>query len=336
MTHQITVAGSDIAFAQEPGETILDAAERAGFALPYSCRKGVCVACKGGIAAGEVQIGRSAVATGPCEDVLYCIARATGPIEIAPKWIVARAAPTRKRFAATVHDIARPAPDVSIVRLRLPIGRRVPFRAGQYVSVDLGDGETRNYSLANAPHDNDMAELHVRHVPGGRFSSGIVPALARGDTLDLELPYGLFGLSDDDRVPAIMLATGTGFAPIKSIVTDLMRRRATRPVHLFWGGRGEADLYQRALAHSWAERLPWFHFTPVLSRATAAWTGATGRVQDVAAAAYPDLRGHEVYACGNPDMVDQARATLRAGNGLAEDNFYADAFVPAGVPVAAP
>ncbi|MDB5688817.1 MAG: ferredoxin [Sphingomonas bacterium] len=336
MTTQIHVPGSDISFPCESGETLLDAAERAGFAMPYACRKGVCSSCKGGLVSGSLAVGRSGRISGLHEDVLYCIARPETDVAIAPKWIVERKTPARRRYQLTVHRIDWPAPDVAILHLRLPIGRRIPFRAGQYARVFLPDGETRNYSLANAPHDNDIAMLHVRRVPGGRFSDGVLLTLAAGDTLDLELPYGLFAMSEDNRVPALLLATGTGFSSLKSMIEDLVRRRADRPVHLFWGGRSSTDLYDMDRALRWAERYPWFRFTPVLSRPGAGWEGAVGRVQDVAHRDYPDLSRHEVYACGNPGMVDEARALLTGLAGLAEDNFYADPYVPSGEAVPPP
>lgn len=336
MTDYIHVEGREISIPFEDGQTILDAAEKAGYALPYSCRKGVCSSCKGGLVSGELIVGRQSSLSGRHEDVLYCMARPRGTVEIAPKWIEAREAPARRRFTARVHRIDRPAPDVAIVHLRLPIGRRMPFRAGQYAKVFLEDGESRNYSLANPPHDNDVATLHVRRVPGGRFSDQRLALLERGSELDIELPYGLFSMSAQEDTPAVMLATGTGFSSIRSMVEDLVRRRERRPVHLFWGGRTMGDLYALEEVRRWAERHAWFEFTPVLSRPDAGWDGAAGHVQRAALARYPNLREYEVYACGNPGMIDDARALLTGSAGLAEDNFYADPFVPAGEPVPLP
>lgn len=335
-TEMIHVAGSDIAFPFEPGETVLDAAERAGFSMPYSCRKGVCSSCKGGLVAGDVITGRASRLSGRHEDVLYCNARPQGTVEIAPKWIVSSKAPDRRRFKTHVHRIEHPAKDVTILHLRLPIGRRMPFRAGQYVRVFLDDGSSRNYSLANPPHDNDMAVLHVRRVPGGRFSDRLIGTIETGGTLDIELPYGLFCLSEHAGVPAVVLATGTGFSPLCSMIEDLIRRRSGRPVHLFWGGQTLDDLYAIERVRGWAQRHAWFRFTPVLSRPHPEWSDAAAYVQQAAIARYPNLGGHEVYACGNPDMVEDARALLTASAGLAEDNFYADPFVPAGDPVPLP
>jgi NAD(P)H-flavin reductase/ferredoxin len=328
VSHTIRIADRDIAFACEPGETILDAAERAGFTIPYSCRKGVCSSCAGVLAAGRAVIGRSGHIEGPAEAVRFCQARPCGDVEIIPVSI-ASARSSRKRLAATVHRIGRPAGDISVLSLRLPIGRRVPFRAGQYLRVHLGDGESRSYSLANAPQDNDRMEIHVRHVPGGRFSEACLTELKPGGKLDVELPYGT-SCPEDGTEPLILAATGTGFAPVQSIVEDLARRGASRPVHLFWGGRTKADLYAADRVLGWAERHAWFRFTPVLSRAPAAAGARAGRVQDAILAEYRDMSGCVVHACGNPAMVAEARHLLTTEAGLPASCFHADAFLPSG------
>jgi CDP-4-dehydro-6-deoxyglucose reductase/3-phenylpropionate/trans-cinnamate dioxygenase ferredoxin reductase subunit len=199
---------------------------------------------------------------------------------------------------------------VSIVQLRYPIGTRAKFRAGQYLKVLLEDGDSRNYSLANEPTHNDGAELHIRHIAGGRFSEHIVPDLALGDQLNVETPFGQFCLNDGAETAVIMLATGTGFAPLKSIIQNQIRQRGTRPITLYWGARRRCDLYAFDLATTWAEQCPWFSFVPVLSRPDHAWTGRTGYVQHAAREDHPDLRGFEIYACGNPVMTAAARREL--------------------------
>lgn len=328
MSLPIRVAGTDVEFSCEPGQTVLEAAESAGWSIPYSCRKGVCTSCLGRLRAGELAVrGRGTVA-GPAGDVLLCRAEPLGPVEIEPRRIASREPPRRKTLTTVVHRVRRPAPRVTLLDLRFPIGRRAPFRAGQFLEAHLPDGGTRPYSLANAPHQNDAAELHVRTEPGGRFSEEIVRDLRPGDALRVETPFGEFVLDDGDA-PVILLATGTGFAPIKSMVADLIARRQRRPVHLYWGGRTEDDLYLRDLAGRWSRRHDWFRFTPVLSRPPSGWRGATGWVQQAALADHPDLTGHAVYACGGEAMTASARTALVEQAGLPADRFHADAFVPA-------
>ncbi|MGE0775073.1 MAG: FAD-binding oxidoreductase, partial [Sphingomonadaceae bacterium] len=314
----------------EPEERILDAAERAGYTMAYSCRKGVCVTCRSGLTKGTVKIAPFGSPRQAGEDILCCMAIPDGPVEIAPPWIKERRQPDRARMSMVVHKIENRSKEVAVLHLRLPIGRRMPFSAGQYVTVQMEGGDSRNYSIANPPHLNDIVELHVRRVPGGQFSDRVLNSLKRGSLLDIELPFGLFTWAENVSRPAILLATGTGFAPLKSMIRELIHQRISRPVHLFWGGEQEADIYDRALVEGWAKTLPWFSFTPVLANPEANWEGATGFVQDAVLAQYPDLLGHEVYACGNPIMIAHASKLLIEKGALSADAFYSDAFVFSG------
>jgi NAD(P)H-flavin reductase/ferredoxin len=324
---QIRVADSDIGFDCAEGETLLDAAERAGFTLPYSCRKGVCFSCEGAIVAGEAeQRGRGTIA-GPRSGVLYCQARPRSDLEIAPKRIGTSAPPARKRISARVFRVHRPAPDVTLLHLRYPPQDRVHFRAGQHLEVTLDDGSRRNYSMAGAPHETDGTILHIRRIPGGRFSATMMDALQPGDRLEIELPFGEFQLQEDDGRPVILLATGTGMAPVTAMLEDLARRSPDRQVEVYWGVRHEADLYLAGQIAHWRARLPRLRFTPVVSRPGPAWAGRTGRVHAVLLADHPDPSGNAVYACGSPAMISSARELLIA-NGLPDAAFFAEAFVP--------
>jgi NAD(P)H-flavin reductase/ferredoxin len=333
VSYPVAVADSDITFECEPGASVLDAAETSGWSLPYSCRKGVCDSCVGVLVDGSAE-SRGVRVTGPAERVLLCQAKPLGPVTIRPRRIVSSGPPLRKKLTATVYRVRRPAPRVTVLELRFPIGRRAPFRAGQYLNVFLPDGDARPYSLANSPQHNDAAELHVRTEPGGRFSEQIAASLRCGDRLTVETPFGeVFapegpqGEGHEIR-PLILLATGTGFAPMKSIVLDHVYRRMSRPVHLYWGARTAAGLYMADLARHWEQRYDWFTFTPVLSRPGSFWEGRTGYVQDALLADRGDLQNHEVYACGSEAMTAAALATLSREAGLPEGQFHADAFVP--------
>ncbi|MGP4014765.1 2Fe-2S iron-sulfur cluster-binding protein [Saccharopolyspora sp. 5N708] len=328
MTQPITVAGTEIEFPCEPGQTVLEAAETAGWSIPYSCRKGVCTTCTGGLRSGELAVRGRGTISGPSSNVLLCRAEPLGPVEIEPRRIERRDPPRRKTLTTIVHRIRRPAPRVTVLDLRFPIGRRAPFEAGQFLNVTLPDGDTRPYSLANSPQHNDAAQLHVRTEPGGRFSEQIVGELRRGDIIAVETPFGEFVLDDADA-PVILLATGTGFAPIKSMVLDQIARRQTRPLHLYWGCRTAEDLYLRELPEKWAARHDWFRFTPVLSRPAPGWRGATGWVQQAVLADHPDLGRHRVYACGSEAMTTHALTTFTSRAGLPAEHFHADAFIPA-------
>ncbi|MDN7599081.1 2Fe-2S iron-sulfur cluster-binding protein [Burkholderia gladioli] len=325
MDYCISIEGSDIAFPCAEGETVLDAAERAGYSVPYSCRKGVCSTCEGGLAAGSGRSPVQGAVSGPAERVLLCCLRPASDLRIAPRRIDKRDPVARKKLDVSVYRITRAADDVSILQLRLPTGVRAKFAAGQYLQVELDDGTRRNYSMANPPHESDAVQLHVRHVPGGRFSGEVLGRLEKGDKLRIELPFGEFTLREDAGKPAILIATGTGFAPVKSIVEDALRRRIDRPMTLYWGARTEADLYLASLARKWHDsgRL---RFVPVLSAPHEGWAGRRGLMHQAVLEDFGSLGGHEVYACGNPAMVQAAQEAFTKA-GLDEADFFSDAFV---------
>jgi NAD(P)H-flavin reductase/ferredoxin len=335
MTFTVAVDASGIEFPCEPGETVLDAAERAGYALPYSCRKGVCSTCEGDLRRGEVAVGSRHFA-GPSDDVLLCQARPCSNVLVHVRRVQRRDPDARKTVTAKVYRINRPVEDVAILQLRFPAGIRAKFLAGQYLRIKMPDGDTRNFSMANPPHESDGVQLHIRQVPGGRFSEGVLAGLRQGDTLDVELPYGDFHLRPDSDKPVVCLATGTGFAPLKSIVEDLIRRGNKRPVHLYWGGRHQRDLYLLDLPRKWAARAGWFTFIPVLSEPDPDWNGAAGLVHHAVLRDLTDLSGWEVYACGNPLMIRHARRDFRTIAGLSDGGFFADPFVPSGNDPAVP
>ena len=221
---------------------MLDAAERAGYSLPYSCRKGICSTCEAELRDGRLRRARSR-STAPASEVLLCQAKPQTDIVIHPKRIDRHDPTARKKITARVYRVTRPADDVFTLMLRFPAGIRARFKAGQYLRVQMPDGDTRNFSMANAPRESDGVQLHIRHIPGGQFSEGVLARLHKGDKLKVEIPFGEFYLRTGTEKPMVCLATGTGFAPIKSIIEDLIARGNTRPVRLYWGGRRRQDLY---------------------------------------------------------------------------------------------
>jgi NAD(P)H-flavin reductase/ferredoxin len=334
MIFQIAIDESAIAFGCEAGETVLDAAERAGYSLPYSCRKGICSTCEAGLCHGEVALGAKQMSA-PTNGVLLCQARPQTDIVIHPKRIDRHDPTARKQITASVYRVSRPADDVFTLMLRFPAGIRARFKAGQYLRVSMPDGDTRNFSMANAPRESDGVHLHIRRIPGGQFSEGVLAGLATGDKLNIEIPCGEFYLRTGSDKPIVCLATGTGFAPIKSIIEDLIARGNTRRVRLYWGGRRRQDLYLLGLTDRWAARVPWLTVTPVLSEPDADWDGAAGLVHQAVLRDIPDLSGWQVYACGNPAMIRNAERDFQALGGLPDGQFFADPFVQSGNPQAA-
>jgi NAD(P)H-flavin reductase/ferredoxin len=329
MTFTVSIAESDVAFPCGIDETVLDAAERAGYSIPYSCRKGVCSTCEGQLRRGSVAVG-SRQCVGPDATVLLCQVKPESDILIHPARIERVDPETRKTVVASVYRVSQPAEDVVVLQLRFPASVRAKFRAGQYLRINMPDGDTRNFSMANPPHESDGAQLHIRRVPGGRFSEKVLASIEKGDKLEVELPFGDFYLRLDSQKPVVCVATGTGFAPLKSMIEDLIKRGNAREVHLYWGGRRRQDLYMAELAEKWAARAAWFKFVPVLSEPDPDWKGATGLVHQAVLNDLTDLSNRQIYACGNPVMIRSARRDFEKLAGLPGDQFFADPFVPSG------
>jgi CDP-4-dehydro-6-deoxyglucose reductase/terephthalate 1,2-dioxygenase reductase component len=331
MSHRIAIADSDLAFDCAATESLLDAALRAGIELPYSCRKGVCGNCAGAVPEGEVAgLGDAPIRNEAClpGQVLYCMCTPRTDLRIAPvSWHRIDPA-ARKRFTAKVFRNQLAAPDVSLLQLRLPAGQRARFQAGQYLQLAVGDGSTRCYSMANAPHESDALTLHIRHVPGGAFSAR-VPRLQQGELVDIELPFGAVALDEADTRPIVFVAGGTGFAPVKSILDDMAKRRVLRPITLIWGARRAEGIYLRTAIAKWQRQWPDFRFVPALSdeAADAADGAFIGRVDEALAAHCPTLEGHVLYGCGSPGMVAAVRDMAEHRLGLAAADFHADVFV---------
>ena len=340
MSFSVTVQPSGRQFTVEDDEFVLEAALRQGVVLPYGCKNGACGSCKAQVLEGSIEQGEhSPKALSADEAVrgqaLICCARPTSDLVIEARVVAAAGDIPVRKMPCRVASIEKAAPDVAIVRLQLPASERLQYLAGQYVELILRDGNRRSYSMAGAPHAAEQLELHVRHVPGGRFTDALfgvsTPAVKERDILRLEGPMGTFFLREDSDKPMVLLASGTGFAPIKAIVEHMVHKGIVRPVTLYWGGRRPQDLYMNALAEGWARELPGFRYVPVVSDALPedGWTGRTGFVHRAVMEDFPDLSGYQVYACGAPVVIDSARADFTAKCGLPEDEFYADAFTTA-------
>jgi len=291
MTFDIRIAGTDVHFSCAPGQNILDAALQAGIEMPYSCRKGVCGNCAGGVSAGTVHSPASEAR--PAGQHLFCQCEPQSDAEIVPEAWHRFDPKARKTFTAKVFRNTPAAPDVNVLQLRLPAGQRAKFKAGQYLQVLLPDGSRRSYSMANPPHESDTLQLHIRHVPGGQFTQ-LVPHLKAGDTLQVELPYGNFELKEASSAPMLCVVGGTGFAPVKSLLDDMVKKAVHRPVTLVWGGRDRGGLYLLAAVERWRKLLPGFVFLPALEDAAEAQAldGFHGRVDDAVRTRFDALGGH--------------------------------------------
>ena len=333
MAFQISVQPGAHGFAAEANETILDAALRQGLILPYGCRDGACGACRGKILSGEVDQGRAQTHALSEEDrqagfALFCCAKAKSDLNIEVRELRSSSDLPVKTLPARVQKMTLAAPDVMIVELRLPASERLQFLPGQYIEVLLKEGRRRAFSLANAPHDDASLQLHIRHVPGGFYTDHVFSAMKERDILRINGPHGSFYLREDSNKPCLLVAGGTGFAPIKAIIEHAIAEKTARPMTIYWGGLGRADLYLLPLAESWTREHANIRFIPVLSDAPKSdeWHGRAGFVHVAAMQDCPDLSGHQVYVCGSPAMVAAARRDFVGQCQLPESEFFADSF----------
>lgn len=328
----VELSGHDVSFSCGADQSVLDAALAAGYELPYSCRTGICGSCRARVVQGRVDGGAGEGVLGEQDrangQVLLCQARARSDLTLEVNEVSRRDPNALKQITAKVFRKVLAAPDVTILSLRYPAGIKPRFKSGQYLAIQTDDGQPRYFSMANPAHQADGAELHIRHIPGGRFTGFVAEGLAPGDQLEVSLPFGDFYLRESDA-PVILLASGTGFAPIRSMVESAIKQKSTRPMTLYWGGRRPVDLYLSALARKWADKYPWFTFVPVLSDALPedGWSGRTGYVHTAVLRDYADLGGVDVYACGSPLMVQAARQDFIEQKGLDPSRFYCDVFV---------
>ncbi|MDB5812018.1 MAG: CDP-6-deoxy-delta-3,4-glucoseen reductase [Betaproteobacteria bacterium] len=335
MSHQVTIRPSNHVFSVREDETILDAALREGHVIAYGCRNGACGTCKGTIVQGNVDYGthqQSALteAEKRLGLALFCRAKPCTDLVVETREVSAVNGIQIKTLPCRVQKMDRVAPDVMVIHLKLPASERLQFLAGQYVDILMKDGSRRSLSMANAPHDDDFLQLHLRNY-GGPFSRHVFNTMKVRDILRFEGPLGTFFLRDDSEKPILLLASGTGFAPIKALVEHALHLKSRRPMVMYWGARVRADLYMNDLPEAWAKSHPDFKYVPVLSEplATDNWTGRTGLVHHAVMHDIPDLSSYQVYACGAPVMVESAHRDFTTRCKLPEDEFYSDAFTPA-------
>jgi CDP-4-dehydro-6-deoxyglucose reductase len=334
---QITVQPSGRAFTAIPGEAILAAGIRAGVGLPYGCKDGACGSCKCKKLEGIVVHGPHQSKALSAEEeangfVLTCCGVPHSDVVLESRQVTQEGSFPIKKMPTRVSLMENKSADVMLLKLQLPANDTFAYHAGQYVEFILRDGARRSYSMANAPHTQTQAgglELHIRHMPGGKFTDHVFNAMKEKEILRVEGPYGSFFLRDDSNKPIVLLAAGTGFAPIKAMLEHMQFKGITRPVTLYWGGRRPSDLYMDAWVKTKVAEMPNLRYVPVVSNALPedAWTGRTGYVHQAVLQDLPDLSAYQVYACGAPIVVDSAKAAYTTQAGLPEEEFYADSFI---------
>jgi len=333
---QITVKPSGRAFTATPGETILAAAIRQGIGMPYGCKDGACGSCKckkleGSVTHGPHQSKALSDEEAAAGMVLTCCCEAHSDLVLESRQVTSEGAFPIKKMPTRLSVLQKLSSDVMLLKLQLPAGENFAYHAGQYVEFLLRDGARRSYSMANAPDTLTTGgglELHIRHMPGGKFTDNVFSDLKEKDILRIEGPYGSFFLREDSDKPIVLLASGTGFAPLKALIEHMQFKGIVRPTILYWGGRRPTDLYMDAWVKAKLAEMPNLRYVPVISDALPEddWTGRTGFVHQAVLQDLPDLSAYQVYACGAPIVVESALAAYTGQAGLPEEEFYADSF----------
>lgn len=333
MQFQISTQPGGQHFEADANQTVLEAALAAGLLFPYGCRDGACGACKAQVLSGSVEPGK--ISDGALSEderaqgyALLCQAHPRSDLVLNVRTLGRIGDIAARKMPSRLISLEKVASDVMVLRLKLPASEQFKFRAGQYIDFLLADGKRRSFSIANAPHQEGELELHVRRVGGGLFTDHVFESMKPRDILRIEGPLGTFFLREDSGRPIVLVAGGTGFAPMKGIIEHAIATGLSRPMTLYWGARNREGLYMDALAQSWTEKLAGFKYVPVLSEPTEddAWTGRCGLVHHAVMQDLPGLSGHEVYACGAPAMIDAARSDFATQCGLSDDAFFADVF----------
>jgi CDP-4-dehydro-6-deoxyglucose reductase len=331
---RVTLLPFDQVLSVERGETILEAALRAGLNLPHSCKGGHCSACKARLLSGSVHypLGRP---LGLLEEeerdaqVLLCQAHAASDEIVIEAREIKPPAPEIqvKSLPARIERLQRLAPDVMAVFLRLPAREEFHFVAGQYLDIMLPQNRRRSFSIANAPGEGEMLELHVRRVSSGEFTQQIFSGAAEKTLLRIEGPLGQFWFRRESPRPALLIGGGTGYAPLRSMLKDLLARGDRRPLHFYWGAQTPADLYEDEQVRAWCVQYANFSYTPVLSNVApdAAWSGRRGWVHEAVLEDYPDIAAFDVYTAGPPAMVEAIRHEFVA-RGLPAEQLFFDSF----------
>lgn len=331
MTFNITIRPSNHSYTAEAEDTVLEAGLAHGYTLPYSCRDGVCGTCKGKVLQGTVDYGVHQEDTLTAAEkaagmALFCCAKPLSDLVIECREVQSVKNIPVKTLPCRVEKLERPAPDVMVMHLRLPANERLQFLAGQYIDVLQKNDKPRSFSLANAPHDDEFLQLHIRNIPGGTFTHQIFTQTKERDILRFTGPLGTFFLREDSDKPILFVASGTGFAPIKAIIEHALHVGVKRPMHFYWGARTLADLYMLDMAQQW--EASGIRFTPVLSepRDSDRWQGRTGFVHQAVLDDYADLSGYQTYVCGAPIVVESAHRDFTMLRDLPQEEFFSDAF----------
>lgn len=337
MLYHVTLKPSDHSFNVKENEFILDAALRQGIDLPYGCRSGSCGTCLGKVLEGEIEYPEGLPLTIMEHEhqqgkAVFCVSVAKSDLILEVKEVSSDGDIEIKMLPARVVSLRKLADDVMEMQLKLPAIERLAFHAGQYIEFILRDKTRRAFSIANAPSNDEYLELHLRHVPEGKFTGHVFNQMKEKAMVRIEGPFGSFYIRENSNRPLILIAGGTGFAPIKAMLEQLLEEGDTRPVYLYWGVRDKQDLYQDDLAKKWAFQHENIEYIPVLSdeqlsgvQSKDEWQGRTGFVHAAVAEDFESLADFDVYMAGPPVMINAAKESF-SRLGLPVDQLFSDSF----------
>jgi len=323
-------------FTLEPGDSVLNCALRQRILLQYGCRNGRCSSCKYFLLDGEVDFGKTSpycLTDNEKEEgwALLCQARALSDLVIrdqdgSDRDDAAIITPQDHRVkVAVVEQLS-----ASLWRLQLDLVNPIKFYAGQYIEVEAPGqpGHWRCYSIASSPANPDRIELVVKRIAGGGFSDQI-ERFARGLELAIRGPYGMSYLREGNR-PILLVATGSGIAPLLSILRYSATASVPRSFQFYYGARRRSDLIFRDELQQFQAGIPGFSFRAALSAPVASddWPGATGRVTHVLQRDVLDASPYDAYICGQPEMCESV-STLLLAKGIPENRIFRDDFFAA-------
>lgn len=333
MTYHVSVQPSGHSFEIEENELILDAALRQGISFPYGCRSGSCGTCLGKVISGEIEYPEGLPLTVMEHEhkegkAVFCVSIAKSDLTLEVKEVTSSDEIITKILPARVISLRKLSDDVMEMTIKLPEAEPLAFKAGQYLEIILKDKSRRAFSIANSPSNNEVLELHLRHIAGGKFTDHVFNQMKEKSLIRFEGPFGSFHIRENSNRPILLIAGGTGFAPIKAMLEQLIEEEDTRPIHLYWGVRTKLDLYRNDLAEKWAFQYKHITYTPVLSgviEEDKEWQGRTGFVHTAVIEDFTDLSGFDVYMAGPPAMVDAAKTGF-IKQGLPEEQLFFDSF----------
>lgn len=314
-------------------ESVLDAALRQGYDAPHACRQAVCGICRGRVLHGELAYEDDVTPYGLFEQeiadgyVLLCLARPTSDAVLEWPGLRAPGEFAVNRISCPVQSVTALTDDIWRVLLEVPSHCRLQFHAGQYLQLILPDHagsgtSARAFSIASAPEQQAQLELHIRAVAGHDAALEVIRHLQQRSLVTVELPFGHCRLPANAR-PLLMIAGGTGLAPMKALIESSIARGEQRPLYLYWGATNEAALYWHASLQALAQQQPRLHYMPVLSHPSASWTGASGFPHLLAATTHHELSAFEIFVSGSEAMARAIYQNYRL-RGVDDKQFHCD------------